>query len=319
MKAKIIGYLLLIFLEALGFSVLSTKALAVDLKLMTGPQGGSWYPLGGAIAELLQKAIPGVNVSVLPGGGITNIKAVEEGKVQIALSNFVSAVDAVEGREPFNKKAEKVRNMLFLYPQYFQVAVLEDSGIQTPADLKGKAIAPGIKGHTGEQFARHLLQVYGLSYGDMSKVQYVSYADAVNLMKDGHLHAFLALTTVPASAIIDLSTDRKIRLLSLTEDKLHELQAINSGYIKRVIPKGTYQSVEYDVTTFGTFTHLIVTSDLPEDLVYQMTKVLVENVTTLGEVVRDVQGITPKDMATDSGVVPYHPGALKYFKEIGVK
>ncbi len=319
MKIKAIGYIFLIFLEIVGFSILPTGVLAGDLKLMTGPQGGSWYPLGGAIAELLQKALPGVNVSVLPGGGITNIKAVEEGKAQIALSNFVSAVDAIEGREPFNKKAEKVRNMLFLYPQYFQVTVLEDAGIQTPADLKGKTIAPGIKGHTGEQFARHLLQVYGLSYGDMSKVQYVSYADAVNLMKDGHLHAFLALTTVPASSIIDLSTDRKIRLLSLTEDKLNALQAINSGYVKRVIPKGTYPGIDYDVITFGTFTHLIVTSDLPEDLVYQMTKVLVENVTTLGEVVKDIQGIRPEEMAMDSGVVPYHPGALKYFKEIGVK
>jgi hypothetical protein len=286
---------------------------------MTGPQGGSWYPLGGAIAELLQKSIPEVNISVLPGGGITNVKAIEEGKAQIVLSNVVTAIDAIEGREPFNKKAEKIRHMLVLYPQYFQTVVLEDSGIQTPADLKGKAIAPGIKGYTGEQMARHVLQVYGLSYQDMSKVQYVSYTDAIGLMKDGHIQAFLPVTTIPASSVIDLSTDRRVRLLSLPEDKLVALQAINSGYVKRVIPRGTYQGIDYDVTTFGTFAHLIVSADLAEDLIYQMTKTLAENTVTLGDVVQDIKGITPQAMAMDPGGVSYHPGALKYFKEVGAK
>jgi len=319
MKASQLVWTLALVLWAAGFLITSSEASAVNLKLMTGPQGGSWYPLGGALAELVGKALPEVNISVLPGGGITNIKAVEEGKAQMSFSNAVSAIDALEGREPFRKKAEKIRHMLILYPQYFQIVVLEDSGVQTPMDLKGKAIAPGIKGYTGEQMARHLLQVYGLSYRDMSKVQYISYADAIGLMKDGHIQAFMPVTTVPASSVIDLATDRKIRLLSLPEDKLAELQAINPGYVKRTIPKGTYQGVDYEVTTFGTFTHLIVHADLPEDLVYQMTKIIVENVATLGEVVKDIQGITPQDMAAELSGIPYHPGALKYFKEIGAK
>lgn len=319
--SRIIWYLFLatLFLWGVGFLIISSEASAVDLKLMTGPQGGSWYPLGGALAELIGKTLPDVNISVLPGGGITNIKAVEEGKVQISLSNLVSAIDAIEGREPFNKKAEKIRHLIALYPQYFQVVVLEDLGIQTPGDLKGKAIAPGVKGFTGEQMARHFLQVHGLSYQDMSKVLHISFTDAISLMKDGHIQAFMPVTALPASSVIDLATARKIRLLGLTEDKLAELSAINSGYVKRIIPKGTYQGVDYDVMTFGTFTHLIVSADLPEDLVYQMTKVLVENITTLGTVVKDIQGATPEDAAMDPGGVPYHSGALKYFKEIGVK
>jgi hypothetical protein len=151
----------------------------------------------------------------------------------------------------------------------------------------------------------------------MSKINHVSYADAVSLMKDGHVEGYLLGTTIPASSIMDLAASKKIRLLSLPDDKIKELQKINAGYLKRIIPAGTYTGVNYDVNGVGYFTHLVISAKLPEPLVYKITKVLTENVDRLGDVVKDMKGVTAKDLALDIGV-PFHPGALKYYKEKGV-
>jgi TRAP transporter TAXI family solute receptor len=285
--------------------------------MMTGPMGGSWYPLGGAISDAIQKQIPGVTLAVMPGGGIGNVEALEVGKCDIGFANSCSAVDGLFGRPPFKKKMENMRQLANLYPQYFQMVVAEDSGIKSVADLKGKVLSCDRKGLTGEQLSQLVLQVYGFDYKDMAKVHHVGYSDGVSLMKDGHAQAFFLISTIPASSIIDLAADRKIRLLSLPEDKIKALQKINSGFLKRVIPKGTYPGVDYEVQGVGAFTHLIISAKLPDDLVYKITKLLAENLPRFADVVKDMKGVTPKDLAFDLGI-PYHPGALKYYKEIGV-
>lgn len=289
----------------------------VDIKFMTGPMGGSWYPLGGAIAELIQKEIPGTTVTVSPGGGMANVVGVEGGKADIGFGNSPTSVDAVYGKEPFKDKANNVKQLANLYPQYYQIFVLEESGIKTVADLKGKVICPGPKGHTGELVSQQILQVYGLSYKDMSKVQHVSYTDSTSLMKDGHAHAWLPGTTIPASQGLDLATSKKIRLLSIPDDKIKEMQKFNVGYLKRIIPKGTYPGVDYDVATIGYFTHIVVSAKLSDDLVYKITKILAGNVDRLAQVVKDMKGVTVGDLALDIGV-PFHPGALKFYKETKV-
>ena len=288
----------------------------MDLKMMTGPMGGSWYPLGGAIAELIQKNIPESTVSVAPGGGMANVVAVEGGKADIGFGNSSSSVDAVEGRDPFKTRAKNVMQLANLYPQYFQIFVLKDSAIKSVADLKGKTICPGPKGHTGELVSRLILKVYGLSYNDMRHVNHVSYTDAGSLMKDGHADAWLPGTTIPASVGLDLATTKGIRLLPIPDDKIKALQKMNVGYIKRIIPAGTYPGLNEDVQTIGYFTHLVISAKLPEPLVYKITKLLAENVGRLADVVKDMKGVTVQDLALDIGV-PFHPGALKYYKEVG--
>ncbi len=315
---KRVFFLIVIILAGLLLTGSGNLAFAqkFDLKMMTGPMGGSWYPLGGAIADAIQKEIPGVTISVTLGGGVGNVEAVELGKCEIGFSNSSSAVDGVYGRPPFKAKMQKMRQLANLYPQYFQIVVFEDAGIKTVADLKGKVIAPGPKGHTGEFAARQVLEIHGLSYKDMRQVQHVGYSDIVALMKDGHCDAWLFNTTIPGSSVMDLASSRKIRLLILPEDKIKEMQKLNAGYIRRLIPKGTYQGVDYDVPTFGFFTHLIISAKLPDDLVYKMTKTMANNLPRFGDVVKDMKGVTTKDLALDIGV-PFHPGALKYYKETG--
>ena len=143
-----------------------------------------------------------------------------------------------------------------------------------------------------------------------------SYNDSVALMKDGHIQAFEFVSTIPAAALLDLGNSRKIRLLDIPDDKYQALLKLNSGYARRTIPKGTYKFQEEDVRTFGTYTHLMVRADLGDEMVYGITKALATNIPALAAVVRDVKDLTPAGMAQDVGV-PYHPGALKYYKESG--
>jgi TRAP transporter TAXI family solute receptor len=301
---------------SLLFFAPESMAQKYDLKLMTGPMGGSWYPLGGAISDSFQKDIPGVTVAVMPGGGIGNVEALQYGKAELGFSNSSSGVDGFNGRPPFKAKMTNMRQLANLYPQYFQMPVLVSSGIKSVADLKGKIIAPGPKGQTGEFAARQVLGIYGLSYKDMKKVHHVSYNDTVALMKDGHCDAWLLCTTIPASSIMDLASTRKIDLLALPDDKVAAMRKLNAGYVRKVIPKGTYQGVDHDVQTVGWYTHLIVSAKLPDDLVYQMTKSLVKNLPRYGGIVKAMKGLKAEDLAEDIGI-PLHPGALKYYKEIG--
>ena len=300
-----------------AFAMTAAPAFAQELKLMTGPQGGSWYPLGGAIQGVIEKSIPGAKVQVLPGAGISNVLGVQTGKAELGFGNAVSSHDGVRGMEPFKEKTANVCHVGTLYFQYFHAVALADAGIRNVGEAKGKALTTQQKGNTGEQMTRDALKVYGLDYTQMSKVNFGSYTDSVSQLKDGHAQIFTLITTVPASAIMDLASARDVRVLDFPDDKFKALQAINKGYDRRIIKAGSYPKQDKDVQTIGTWTHLIASCKLPEPLVYNITKALVTNVETLGNVVAAVKGLSAKEMATDVGV-PLHPGALKYYKEAKV-
>jgi len=287
---------------------------AQQVKLMTGPQGGSWYPLGGAIANIADKA--GVKVQVLPGAGIANVKGVDGGKADMGFANSISTVDGVAGRAPFTAPAKNVCNVGTLYPQYFQVVANADANINSLSDLKGKSLAVQPKGNTAEFISMQSLGVYGLKYSDMSRVSYVSYTDAVSLMKDNNAQAFTLGTTVPASAIMDLASARDIKLVGISDDKFQAMRKLNPGYTKLIIPAGSYPKQTTDVPTIGYATHVIARCDLDEDVVYKVLKGMVDNKADLAAIAKAMAGVTPKMMAEDIGV-PMHKGAVKYYKEVG--
>ena len=290
-------------------------AHAQQLRLMTGPQGGSWYPLGGAIANIGEKA--GLKLQVLPGAGIANVKAIQGGKADLGFANSISTVDGVAGRAPFTEKATNVCNVATLYPQYFQVVANADSGVNSLADMKGKGLAVQPKGNTAEFISQQALEVYGMKYDDMGRVSYVSYTDAVSLMKDNNAQAFTLGTTVPASAIMDLASARDIKLISIPDDKFQAMRKLNPGYTKLVIPAGSYPKQTADVQTIGYATHVIARCDLDADAVYKVLKGMVDNKGDLAAIAKAMASTTPKMMAEDIGV-PLHKGAEKFYKEAGV-
>ncbi len=301
---------------AFGLAIaLATPATAVDLKLMTGPQGGAWVPLGGQLKDMWEKAVPGTNVQALPGAGIANVRGIEENKTDIGFGNSISTVDAIAGKAPFNKPHNNVCNIATLYPQYFQVVVRVDSGINSVKDLKGKSIAAQPRGNTAEEITKHILQVNGLSYSD-ARMSFVSYTDAVAQVQDGHAHAFTLGTTIPSGAVMDLASARDIKLLDLEGD-LAAMRKINPGYTLNNVPKGTYPKQDKDIKVIGYATHLVVSCKLPEATVYGMTKAIAANTQTMSSIVKDIRGLTPTGMAEDIGV-PFHPGAAKFYKEAGL-
>jgi TRAP transporter TAXI family solute receptor len=302
---------------ALAVFLFNAPAAAQLIRIMSGPQGGSWYPLAGAIQGIVQKEVPGTNVQVAPGAGISNVLGVQNNKAEMGFGNSVSTYDGVQGNDPFKQKTDNVCQVATLYFQYFHIVALADAGIKTVADIKGKALTTQQKGNTGEQITRDVLKVNGLDYGKLSKVNFGSYTDSVSQMKDGHVQVFSLITTVPASAIMDLGSARKINVLAVPDDKLKELQKINKGYDKRIIKAGSYPGQDKDVQTTGTWTHLMMRCSTPEDLVYKVTKALANNTEQLGNVVAAVKGLTVKELAIDVGV-PYHPGARKFYREAKV-
>ena len=291
-----------------------TGAQAQQVRLMTGPQGGSWYPLGGAISNIADRA--GIKVQVLPGAGIANVLAVDRSRADMGFGNSISTVDGVAGRAPFEQPTKNVCNVATLYPQYFQVVANASANINSLADLKGKPIAVQPRGNTAEFITQQTLQVYGMSYKDMSRISHVSYSDAVSLMKDNNAQAFTLGTTVPASSIMDLASARDIKIVSIPEDKYQAMRKLNPGYTKLVIPANSYPKQTTPVQTIGYATHLVARCDLDAEVVYKVLKGMVENQADLVAIANAMTGLTPKLMAEDIGV-PLHKGAARYYKEVG--
>lgn len=297
-------------------AVLAAPAAAQQVTFMTGPQGGSWIPLGGALKGMWEKNIAGLQIQQTPGAGISNVRGVDEGKAHIGLANSSTTVDGLEGRPPYPKKVTKVCQLANLYPQYWQMVVRADANVDSFADVKGKSLTTQAKGNTGELLTALVLKLNGLSYESLAKLNYNSYTESVALMKDGHSQVFTLGTTAPASAIMDLASARDIKLIPVDDKTMSALKGMNPGYNKLVIKAGTYPKQDKDVPVIGYSTHLVVACDLPENTVYQMVKTMAGNVDGMAAVVKAISGITPKDMALDIGV-PFHKGAAKFYKEVG--
>ncbi|MEP6996475.1 MAG: TAXI family TRAP transporter solute-binding subunit [Betaproteobacteria bacterium] len=310
--ARILGLCAAMCAAALTFS-----AAAQQVTMMTGPQGGSWVPLGGALKHMWEAAVPGLQIQQQPGAGIANVRGVDEGKAQIGFANSSTTVDGIEGRPPYPKKVTKVCQVANLYPQYFQVVALADAKVNSFADFKGKTLVTQPKGNTSEVVTAEVLKINGMSYQSLSKVNYqAGYTDAVDMMKDGHAQVFTLGTTAPASAIMDLASARDINLVPADDKTMSGMRSGNCGYQKLTIKAGTYPKQDKDVPAIGYSTHVVVACDLPEDVVYKMTKAMATHVDDMAAVVKPITGLTAKDMAADI-CVPFHKGAAKYYKEVG--
>src|SRR5688572_32069092 len=225
---------------AAAVTLLAAPAAAQQVTFMTGPQGGSWIPLGGALKGMWEKSVPGLNITATPGAGIANVRGVDEGKAQIGLANSNTTVDGIEGRAPYPKKVTKVCQLANLYPQYFQVVALSDAKVNSFADLKGKALVTQPKGNTAELMTDMILKANGLTYQSLAKVNFqAAYTDAVSMMKDGHAQVFTIGTTAPASAIMDLASAREVKLVPVDDKTFNAVKKANPGHNKLLIKAGT--------------------------------------------------------------------------------
>ena len=215
---------LILFIMATIFSV--GGAHSQRLVFMTGPAGGTWYPLGGAVKQLLEQEIDGLKITIRPGAGLINIKGIATGKAQLAWGNVISTVDAIHGREPFKERIDGLCNIAAFYYQYAQIPVT-DFSINTISDLRGKSIATLPRGNTTEVAARNILGIFNLTYGDLGKINFASVTDQVNMMKDGQIDGFILTSSLPAAGILDLSTSRSMKLLPIPDQEFAKLKVKN--------------------------------------------------------------------------------------------
>jgi TRAP transporter TAXI family solute receptor len=292
------------------------------VRMVSGPSGGSWYPLGAKIMQVLGEKVDGITTSNTSGGGISNILAVNGGDAEIGWSYAHTAYNGYTGKGKFTKANPNVRHFATLYPAMFQVAVRKDSPIKSFADMKAANISPGKAKWTGTAFAESVLKAYGLSFDDIKKnggtVHHVDYTESVALMKDKHIDVFMAATSMPQASFLELQHSPGIRFIGLPDDKLQQILKDNPGYIPGVMPKGVYESVDKDIKTLGIVTNMVVSKDLPDDLVYKMCKVFWANHDAFVQVKKIWNKVKVED-ALNGAAIPVHPGAKKCYDELGVK
>ncbi|WP_299843337.1 TAXI family TRAP transporter solute-binding subunit [uncultured Paracoccus sp.] len=297
----------------IAFAATGGMAEAQQLKLMTGPQGGSWYPLGGAMQSMVSD--DGIGIQVLPGGGVANVQGVQGGQADLGFGNSISVVDAIEGRPPFEGKADNVCNVATLYPQYFHIVATEASGIQTVADIAGKRLVTQPVGNTAEEVTRAVLKTAGTDYEAMRSVDYVSYSDGVALLQDGNADYFTLGTTVPASAVMDLANSTAIKMVPLEQSFIDDMKAnLNPGYASLNIPAGSYPGQDEDVLAVGYATQVIARCDLDKDVVKTLLTRMWEGRDDLIAISAAMKDTTLESMQADTGV-PLHEGAKEFYAE----
>ncbi|HKI98677.1 MAG TPA: TAXI family TRAP transporter solute-binding subunit [bacterium] len=307
-----------------ALTLAASMASAADtfVRMVSGPSGGSWYPLGAKIMQVMGEEIKGIATSNGPGGGVGNIKDVSQGNAEIGWSYGHTVYNGYVGRGVFKSPQKNIRFFATLYPAGFQVAVPKDSPIHSFADMKNKNISPGKAGWTGTAFANSVLGAYGLSFDKIQEnggtVHYVDYNDSVALMKDGHIDVFMAVTSIPQASFIDLNYKPGIRFIGIEPPMMKKILADNPGFIQTVIPKTAYDGLTADVPILGAVTVMVVNKDLPDDLVYNMCKVFWKNHGTFADVKKIWNKVKLED-ALIGAAIPVHPGAQRCYDELGVK
>ncbi len=310
-------------LLALGVALPGAPAGAADtfLRMVSGPAGGNWYPLGAKLMEIVGTTLEGVVTSSAPGGGAANVLDINRGDAEIGFSYGHTVHRAFTGVDRSGKEHSNLRFVATLYPAALQTAVPADSDIQSYADLRDRDISPGKARWSGYEAVELLLTYYGFGIEDVrasgGTVHHVSYSDSVALMRDGHIDAFSGLTSVPQASFIDLNFSVGIRFLPVEDEIRTRFLAENPGYVESVIPQSAYENLANDIPTVGATTVLIVNKDVPEEIVYGVTQLVWDHHADFVAVSPTWTGAR-REHALQSATIPLHPGAGRYYAEHGL-
>jgi hypothetical protein len=297
-------------------AVVSVQA-ADNLVLATGGTAGTYYPFGGAMSKIWNSKIKDMNVTAQTSGASgENIRLMNKKEVELALVQSDTLDQAWNGMEAFKEPLKGMSAIATLYPEIVQVVVRADSPIKTFADLKGKKVGVGAPGSGTEINFRQLMDVYGLKKEDINR-QYLSYSESAEAFKDKHIDAFIATAGVPNSAIMDVSTQNDIRILPIPADISAKLIQKHPFFAAVKVPANAYKGITQDVPTVAVNAVLIAGNQLKEDMVYNLTKALFENQADLASAHAKGKEVN-LPYAVQGVSVPFHPGAVKYFKEKGL-
>jgi TRAP transporter TAXI family solute receptor len=288
-----------------------------QLIIATGGTGGTYYPLGGGMADLITKNAGVTATAQSTGASAENMRLIRDKKADIAFTQSDIADYASKGTNMFQQdgKIDSFQAIGALYNETIQIVVSPDSGINSVADLKGKRVSVGAPGSGTESNAQQILEAYGLKFEDL-QLQRLSFADSSKAIQDGQLDAAFQTAGTPTAAITELAATKGVKIIPIDADKIDAIIAKYPYYVKQTIPANTYQTVPEEVTTVAVKSLLVVRADLSEDLVYKTTKAIFDNLDKLGHA-------KAKEIKVEEALagvsLPIHPGAQKYFTEKGVK
>jgi uncharacterized protein len=300
----------------------AASAAAQNLSIGTGGTGGVYYPLGGGIADVLSKHVPGMQATAeVTGGSVDNLKLIGSGKPYIGLSMTDAALEAAKGEDKFKGNKVPVKTLMILYPNRMHVVTVEGSGINKMSDLKGKRVSTGSPGSATEVMAFRVIEAAGLDRDKDMTRERLGVAESVNAMKDKKIQAFFWVGGLPTAAVTDIANTpgTKVKLI----DHADLVPAMNKKwgnlYVEDTIPKETYRGMDADNKQATVMNILVAHENMDDKTAYNIVKTIFDKRQDLINVHKEAANFKLENQKAAASPIPFHPGAVKYFSEKGVK
>lgn len=312
------GSVSLIASAALVAMSFGAAAQAQDqLSIATGGTGGTYYPVGGGLAEIVNTHVEGYSATAeVTGASVENMGLIATGDADLAIALADTVAQAYAGTGKFEgQQLPMVRGLASLYANMVHIVALEGSGITSLSDLTGKRVSIGAPGSGTEVNTAAILEANGISYDDIEE-QRLNFNETADALANGDIDAGFWSVGAPTSSILNLATTQDIVIIALTEEELAAAMAADETFATTTLPGGSYNGVADDITVLGIPNVLVVSSEMSDDLAYELTKAMFENIAEL-QAVHPAANETTVEFTMGATPVPLHPGALRYYDEIG--
>ena len=305
----------------LSFGV-SVSAHAQNISIATGGTGGVYYPLGGGLAAALSKYVPGMQATAeVTGGSVDNLKLVGSGKPYIGFSMTDAALDAFRGEDKFKSGKIGVKTLMVLYPNRMHVVSIDGRGVTKLADLKGKRVSTGSPGSATEVMAFRIIEAAGLDKDKDLKRERLGAAESVNAIKDGKIDAFFWVGGLPTAAVTDLANTPGTKLVMV--DHAEVVSAMNKKYgdlyVEDQIPMATYKGMVADNKQATVMNILVAHDSMDDKTAYAIVKTIFDKRDDLIAVHKEAMNFKLENQKVHATPIPWHPGAVRYFAEKGIK
>ena len=308
-----------------GAALLAGGALAqqqTTIAIATGGTGGVYYPLGGGMANILTKYVPGYAATArVTGGSVDNLKLIGSKQSEVAMVMVDAALDALKGEDKFKGNKVDVRTLMVLYPNRMHVVSIEGKGIEKMSDLKGKRVSTGSPGSATEVMAFRVIEAAGLDKDKDMKRERLGVAESTNALKDGKIDAYFWVGGLPTAGVTDLAATPGVKIKLVDHgDVVDKMNAKYGGiYSAGVIPAKTYPGQDHDNKIAVVQNILVADASLPDQVAYEIVKTFIEHKADLVAVHGEAKSIELANQSPKNSAIPWHPGAVKYFTEKGVK
>jgi uncharacterized protein len=298
------------------------SAGAQNISIATGGTGGVYYPLGGGVAAVLSKFVPGMQATAeVTGGSVDNLKLIGSGKPYVAFTMTDAAQDAYRGEDKFKGNKVALKTLMILYPNRMHVVSIEGRGVNKMADLKGKRVSTGSPGSATEVMAFRIIEAEGLDKDKDLKRERLGVAESVNAIKDGKIDAFFWVGGLPTAAVTDLANTpgTKIKMIDHAEVVGAMNKKYGDLYVEDVIPKTMYRGMDADNKQATVMNILVAHESMDDKTAYNIVKTIFDKRDDLIAVHKEAENFKLENQKTSATPIPFHPGAAKYFAEKGIK